>query len=59
MKVTDNEADLSQSKTLDRFLSLFLNSTENTVKYLRSGKHFAIVEGDLYRDGRLFPWPFI
>jgi DNA methylase N-4/N-6 domain protein len=58
VKVTDNEADLSQSKTLDRFLSLFLNSTENTVKYLRSGKHFAIVVGDLYRDGEIVPLAF-
>lgn len=58
VKFTDNEADLSQSKTLDRFLSLFLNSTENTVKYLRSGKHFAIVVGDLYRDGEIVPLAF-
>lgn len=58
VKFTDNEADLSQSKTLDRFLSLFLNSTKNTVKYLRSGKHFAIIVGDLYRDGEIVPLAF-
>ena len=58
VKFTDNEADLSQSKTLDRFLSLFLNSTKNTVKHLRSGKYFAIVVGDLYRDGEIIPLGF-
>ena len=58
VKFTDNEADLSQCETLDRFLSLFLKSTRNTVKHLRSGKHFAIVVGDLYRDGEVVPLGF-
>ncbi len=63
VKFTDNEADLSQSKTLDRFLSLFLNSTKNTVRYLRCIFVLANTSQllwEIYIEmGRLFPWPFI
>ena len=58
LKFTEHKEDLSNTKSLDAFLLLFLNSMRNTVKYLRAGKHFAIVVGDLYRDGEVIPLGF-
>ena len=31
---------------------------QNSIKYLRAGKHFAFVAGDIYRDGEVIPLGF-
>lgn len=58
IKFTDKKEDISNISDLQEFLSAFAKSMENAVKYLRAGKHFAIVVGDLYREGEVVPLGF-
>ena len=50
--------DLSNVAGLNDFLDKFVLSMQNAVKFLRAGKHFAVVVGDLYRDGEVVPLGF-
>ena len=58
LKFTDLPYDLSNITGLNEFLDKFVLSMKNAVKFLRSGKHFAVVVGDLYRDGEVVPLGF-
>lgn len=58
LKFTDLPNDLSNISSLQQFLNLFVVSTQNAIKYLRAGKHFAVVVGDLYRDSEVVPLGF-
>lgn len=58
LKFTELPNDLSNITNLNEFLNKFVLSTQNAVKYLRAGKHFAVVVGDLYRDGEVVPLGF-
>ena len=58
IKFTALPSDLSNSSDLKSFLDKFVISMQNTVKYLRTGKHFAFVAGDIYRDGEVIPLGF-
>lgn len=58
VKFTDNPSDLSNIASINAFLDKFVQSTENAVAHLRAGRHFAIVAGDLYRDGEVVPLAF-
>lgn len=58
LKFTELPNDLSNISNLQQFLSLFVKSTQNAIKYLRAGKYFAVVIGDLYRDSEVVPLGF-
>lgn len=58
LKFTDLPNDLSNVAGLNDFLEKFVLSMQNAVKFLRAGKHFAVVVGDLYRDGEVVPLGF-
>lgn len=58
IKFTDNPSDLSNCPDLKSFLDKFVLSMQNTVKYLRAGKHFAFVAGDIYRNSEVVPLGF-
>lgn len=58
VKFTDLPNDLSNISNLNAFLDKFVLSTQNAVKHLRAGKHFAVVIGDVYRDGEVIPLGF-
>ena len=58
LKFTELPNDLSNISNLQQFLSLFVKSTQNAIKYLRARKYFAVVIGDLYRDSEVVPLGF-
>lgn len=59
IKFTDSPADLSNTQSLKDFVDKFVLTTINAVEYLRSGKHFAVVMGDVYKDGEVIPLGFL
>lgn len=58
IKFTSHPSDLSNCPNLESFLEKFVLSMQNSIKYLRAGKHFAFVAGDIYRDGEVIPLAF-
>ena len=59
IKFTDSPSDLSNLVSLKDFTDQFILTMKNAVEYLRSGKHFAVVIGDVYKDGEVIPLGFI
>lgn len=55
---TDKKCDLSNIDNLNEFVEKFVTAMTNAVKYLKADRHFAIVVGDLYRDGAVVPLGF-
>ncbi len=58
IKFSDNEKDLSNSRTTEEFLKLFGKVLENTCSVLDKGRYFAIVIGDKYSKGEWIPLGF-
>lgn len=58
VKFTDKKEDLSNIDNLEDFLENNTIATKNAVSHLRMGKHFAIIVGDVYRDGEVVPLGF-
>lgn len=58
IRFTEQVKDLSNTQTLDEFISRFVLAMKTSVSYLRAGRHFAIVIGDVYRDGEVVPLGF-
>ena len=58
IKFTEKSSDLSNITDLKVFLDKFVDSMNNSVELLRSGKYFALVVGDVYRDGEVVPLGF-
>ncbi|MBO8476938.1 MAG: DNA adenine methylase [Bacteroidetes bacterium] len=58
VKFTDRLEDLSNTSDLNEFIRRFTLAMENGVKYLKSGKHFAVIVGDLYRNSEVLPLGF-
>lgn len=58
IKFSDNEKDLSNSRTTEEFLKLFGKVLENTCVVLDKGRYFAIVIGDKYSKGEWIPLGF-
>lgn len=58
IKFTDCKEDLSNIIELDKFINQFTLAMKNMVEFLRAGKHFAIVVGDLYRNQEVVPLGF-
>lgn len=58
VKFTENSCDLSKDQGLNSFIKEFIKGFNNAFQYLKSGKHFALVIGDLYRDSEVIPLGF-
>ena len=58
IKFTEKNNDLSQISDLNVFLDKFVLAMKNCLEHLKSKKHFAIVIGDIYRDGEVIPLGF-
>lgn len=58
IKFTDLPEDLSSISDLNIFLSKFLTAMQNALAFLKSKKYFALVIGDLWRDGEVVPLGF-
>ena len=58
IKFTNKSSDLSNTTDFQIFLDKFIASMKNATELLRSGKHFAVVVGDIYRDGEVIPLGF-
>lgn len=55
---TDQEDDISNIASLGEFIDKFVLIMQNSVAHLRARRHFAIVVGDVYRDGEVIPLGF-
>jgi len=55
---TGQPCDLSNIESLDEFVNGFVSAMSNALAYLKANRHFAVVVGDLYRDGAVVPLGF-
>ena len=46
VKFSEKKEDLSSCKDLEEFLSMFLKSCQNSLKFLDKNRYFAVVVGD-------------
>ena len=58
VKFTDNPNDLSQIGNLKDFIGKFRIVCENSLKHLDKNRYFAIVVGDVYKNGEILPLAF-
>ncbi len=58
IKFSDNDNDLSNSKTLEEFLDNFRQVVRNTIKILERKRYCAVVIGDKYANSQLIPLGF-
>ena len=58
VKFTDDENDLSNIGNLKDFVGKFRSVCENSLKYLDKNRYFAIVVGDVYKNGEVLPLAF-
>ena len=58
VKFTDDADDLSQISNLKDFIGKFRTICENSLKYLDKNRYFAIVVGDVYKNGEVLPLAF-
>lgn len=58
VKFTQDKRDLSQISSLDVFLDKFLIAMTNGISYLKKGKYFAVVGGDIYKQSEVVPLAF-
>ena len=58
VKFTDDANDLSQIGNLKDFIGKFRTVCENSLKYLDKNRYFAIVVGDVYKNGEVLPLAF-
>lgn len=59
IKFSDDDRDLSNSKTVEDFLALFGKVVDNTYPLLDRGRYFAVVIGDKYSGGQWLPLGFL
>ena len=58
VKFTDNPNDLSNIGNLKDFIGKFKTVCENSLKFLDKNRYFAIVVGDVYKNGEVLPLAF-
>lgn len=58
VKFTDKPDDLSQISNLKEFVGKFKIVCENSLQYLDKNRYFAIVVGDVYKNGEVLPLAF-
>ena len=58
IKFSENEKDLSNTKSLDEFLNKLEKVIVDSIKILEKGRYCAIVIGDMYKDSQVIPLGF-
>lgn len=58
VKFTDQPCDLSRINDTNQFIDTYIRSVRNIFPYLKKGKYFALIIGDLYRDSEVIPLGF-
>lgn len=58
VKFTDKPEDISHISDINRFISIFTESVANVWPFLKVGKYFCLVIGDIYRDSEVVPLGF-
>lgn len=58
IKFSENEKDLSNTKSLDEFLNKLEKVIVDSTKILEKGRYCAIVIGDMYKDSQVIPLGF-
>ena len=58
IKFSENENDLSNTKTLDEFLDSFGQVIDNTTQHLEKNRYCAAVIGDKYANSQIVPLGF-
>lgn len=58
IKFSEDENDLSNSKSLDEFINNFRQVVKNTLTILEKGRYCALVIGDKYANSQLIPLGF-
>lgn len=58
IKFSENEKDLSNTKSLDEFLNKLEKVIIDSTKILEKGRYCAIVIGDMYKDSQVIPLGF-
>ena len=58
LKFSQDNRDLSNTKSLDKFLSALKSVLKNTIKILEKNRYCALVIGDKYTNGELIPLGF-
>lgn len=58
VKFTEKQEDLSNISNINTFIDKFCIAMSNALDYLKSKHYFALVIGDIYRDGEVMPLGF-
>jgi DNA modification methylase len=58
VKFTDKPEDLSNISNINDFIAKFVSATNTVWKFLKKGKYFCLVIGDIYRDSEVIPLGF-
>lgn len=58
VKFTQDKRDLSQITNVNVFLDKLVQAMRNGLGYLKEGHYFAIVAGDIYKQGEVVPLAF-
>lgn len=55
---TEHENDLSKIGNLTQFVKAFVGVCKNTLPYLVKDRYFAVIMGDVYKNGEVIPVSF-
>lgn len=58
IKFTQDERDLSNISNLGLFIDKFTQAMRNGLEFLKKGKYFALVSGDIYKRSEVVPLAF-
>lgn len=58
VKFTENNNDLSKISDLKIFVDTFVKVCKNTLPYLAKNRYFALIIGDVYKNGEVIPLSF-
>lgn len=58
VKFTNKPCDLSQMSEINDFMRIFLQTCQNTLKFLDKNRYFAVVIGDVYKHSEIKPLGF-
>lgn len=58
VKFTEKKEDLSNISNIDDFIVKFVSAMSNGLEYLKKGKYFAVVAGDIYKNSEVIPLGF-
>ncbi|MEZ5026695.1 MAG: DNA methyltransferase [Chitinophagales bacterium] len=58
VKFTEHQNDLSKINNTEQFEKIFVNVCKHTLPYLTKNRYFALVIGDVYKNGEVVPLSF-